>query len=145
MWPLVLLAGVILPVATSVATWWLVGDLSVEPPAGGAAVDYLIRPWPVDPRVERVLGWVASAVVVVVFGLLLWAALTHRLDPRWWSVLVPLSVVGVIAGAGWRVVTAGVIGANIGGGLVMVFGGLAVLALLLWASLRIVYLLVHRG
>jgi hypothetical protein len=50
---------------------------------------------------------------------------------------------GFITGAGWRVMTAGVIGANIGAGLVVLFGSPLVAALLVWAAARSTYL-VHR-
>lgn len=56
----------------------------------------------------------------------------HLFDARWWSVLVPLMAAGFITGAGWRVMTAGVIGANIGAGLVVLFGSPLVAALLVW-------------
>jgi hypothetical protein len=74
---------------------------------------------------------------------LLWFTVRHLFDARWWSVLVPLMAAGFIAGAGWRVMTAGVIGANIGAGLVVLFGSPLVAALLVWAVARSIYL-VHR-
>jgi hypothetical protein len=45
-------------------------------------------------------------------------------------VLVQLLAAGFTIAAGWRVMTAGVIGANIGGGLMFIFGGPVVAALL---------------
>lgn len=51
---------------------------------------------------------------------------------------------GLLVGVGWRVLTAGVIGANIGAGLVIVFGGPVVAGLLLWALGRGVWLANHR-
>jgi hypothetical protein len=59
---------------------------------------------------------VASATVVLAPGTVL-----GRLDPRWWAVLTPLAVTGVIVGWGYLVVTADVIGANLGAGLVVMF------------------------
>lgn len=50
---------------------------------------------------------------------------------------------GFITGAGRRVMTAGAIGANIGAGLVVLFGSPLVAALLVWAVARSIYL-VHR-
>jgi len=50
---------------------------------------------------------------------------------------------GFITGAGWRVMTAGVIGANIGAGFVIMVGSPLVTALLVWAVARSIYL-VHR-
>jgi hypothetical protein len=70
---------------------------------------------------------VVGTVAVVVLG---WATVRRVLDIRWWAVLVPLIAAGFIAGAGWRVMTAGVAGANIGAGFVVLLGGPVVLVLL---------------
>jgi hypothetical protein len=120
-----------LTIAAAVATWWLVGDLSTP----GSDVDYAFGPLTVDPTLERALGVGSIAVLVVALGLLA-SARWRGFLARWWSVLVPLVLVGVIVGAGLRVMTAGVIGANIGAGLVALFGGPVVVALLLWVVFR---------
>jgi hypothetical protein len=80
-------------------------------------------------------------VAIAAALLLTWASLRHRLDLRWWSVLGPLLLAGVLAGFGWRVFTAGVIGANIGAGLQAFFVGPVIAALLVWAVFRSVTLL----
>lgn len=59
--------------------------------------------------------------------------------------LIPLAVAGVIAGAGWRVLTAGVIGANIGAGLVVFLAGPLVGVLVVWALAFAGYLLSGTG
>jgi hypothetical protein len=134
-WPAV--AGVVLVVAMPVASWWLVGDLSTET----ADPDYFLRPVDLGDTAQHVVGVgavvlvAASAVALVVAG---WRG---RLDRRWWSVLVELVLAGGLCGAGWRVLTAGVIGANIGAGFVMVVvapivAALVSLAVLEWLSLR---------
>ncbi|MBB5084911.1 hypothetical protein [Nonomuraea endophytica] len=119
--------------ATPVAVWWLVGDLSVDVPQG-TGLDYAFRPPDVDPVVERVAGIGAVVVVVLTLGVLIWAARGRRFDGRWWAALVPALVAGAIVGAGARVVTAGTIGANIGAGLTLVGGGVVVGLLLLWSA-----------
>jgi hypothetical protein len=53
----------------------------------------------------------------------------------------PVVAAGFIAGAGWRVLSAGVAGANIGAGFVVLLGGPMVLVLLVWAMGFAVYLL----
>lgn len=134
---LIFLAAAVFVLAVPVATWWLVGDLSTTTDDP----DYAVRPPSISSAQERVLGlgslaMVASATVVLAAGTAL-----GRLDPRWWAVLTPLAVTGVIVGWGYRVVTAGVIGANIGAGLVVMFGGPFVSGLLLIAAVLAVVIL----
>jgi hypothetical protein len=132
-----------LVLAVPVATWWLVGDLSTVPVSVGR--DYAFQPWPIGLAVARVAGagsLVIGTVAVVVLGR---AAARRVLDIRWWAVLVPLAVAGFIAGAGWRVMTAGVIGTNIGAAFVVFFGGPVVLVLLVSALGYAVYLLARAG
>jgi hypothetical protein len=138
----ILLAVTGLVLATPVAVWWLVGDQTAKAP--GQDLDYAIRPVELDPGIERLVGITSVLAVAVTALLLIRAARRHRFDPRWWSVVIPLVGAGIIVGAGWRVLTAGVIGANIGAGLVILFGGPVVLALLLWAAVRSVYLVRSR-
>lgn len=92
-----------LVLAVPVATWWLVGDLSTVPVSAGR--DYAFRPWPIGPAVARAAG--AGSLVVGAVVVLGWAAVRRVVDIRWWAVLVSLAVAGFIAGAGWRVLTAG--------------------------------------
>jgi hypothetical protein len=132
----------VLTIAIAVATWWLVGDLSQPEP--GYELSYAFGPLTVDPAVERVLGIASIAVLAGALALLAnarWRGLLRR----WWSVLVPLAVVGVIVGAGLRVMTAGTVDANIGAGLVILLGGPAVAGLLLWVLFRSMYLARQRG
>jgi hypothetical protein len=65
-------------------------------------------------------------------------------DRRWWEVIGPLVVAGLMVGVGWRVLTAGVVGANIGAGLALMTGGPVVAALLLWALVRALLLVRRR-
>jgi hypothetical protein len=132
-----------LVLAVPVATWWLVGDLSTVPVSAGR--DYAFQPWPIGSVVARAAGagsLVVGAVAVVVLG---WAAVRRVVDIRWWAVLVPLAVAGFIAGAGWRVMTAGVIGANIGAAFVVLLEGPLVLVLVVWALAFAAYLLSRTG
>jgi hypothetical protein len=129
------LAAVALVVAMPVATWWLVGDLT-EPdfkrrlqadgdPAirAGLDPDYMFRPFDIAPATERAAGVVAVVLVVAAFVVLLLAWRTGRLHVGWWGVLGVLSLVGAGCGWGWRVMTAAVSGANIGGAMVLYLGG----------------------
>lgn len=123
-WPVV--AGVVLVLATPVAVWWMVGDLTTtEVPDP----DYLIAPVPMPATVERLLGVSAVLLVLATAVALLGATRADRVPARWWGVLAPLLAAGALSGVGWRVVTAGVVGANIGGGAVLLGGPVIVLAL----------------
>jgi hypothetical protein len=64
------------------------------------------------------------------FGLLTRRDAEHSFDLRWWSAFGPLVASAALIGFGWRAVTAQVIGANIGAGCVILFGGPLVFALL---------------
>lgn len=129
------LAAVALVVAMPVATWWLVGDLT-EPdfkrrlqPDGDQAIgagydpDYLFRPLDIAPATERAAGVVAVVLVVAAVVVLILGWRTGRLHVGWWGVLGVLSLVGAGCGWGWRVMTAGVSGANIGGAILLYLGG----------------------
>ncbi|MEV4112224.1 hypothetical protein [Nonomuraea sp. NPDC049695] len=123
-------AGCVL--AVPVAVWWLVGDLSAAVPPG-TELDRAIRPPAVDPWAERAAGIAAALVAVGTLALLVRASRQGRFDRRWWAALLPALVAGAVTGAGWRVVTAGTLGANIGAGLTIFLGGPLVALLLLWA------------
>lgn len=127
-------AGVGLALATPVATWWLVGDQSEPAPAGTDLV-YAVQPVRFDPGLERAIGIAAVVLVAVTAGWLIVLSARRRLDRRWWSVLDPVLVAGVLVGMGWRVLTAGVTGDGLRG-LVVVLGGPVVAALLLYAGFR---------
>jgi hypothetical protein len=132
-----LLCAAVLVLAAPVACWWLVGDLSES----GADLDYAVRPVPLDPAVELLLGITAAAGAVASSAVLLRATVRRRFNTRWWLVLLPVVVAGSVAAVGWRVLTAGVYGANIGGGLAALLGIPAVAVLLVWAVAAAVWLL----
>ncbi|MEO7745842.1 MAG: hypothetical protein ABIV05_06390 [Actinomycetota bacterium] len=137
------LAGLCLVVAVPVLTWWLVGDLSTVSLAEDP--DYALRPLPVNPTTERAVGIASLALAVGAVAVLTWATRRRALDRRWVKVLVLLVAAGGVVGLGWRILTAGVIGANIGAGLFVFVGGPLVAALVLFALARSVFLLVRAG
>jgi hypothetical protein len=136
-----LLASAGLVLAFPVATWWLVGDQSTVPAT--AHPDFAFRPLNVSRAAERAAGLASALLAAVMLLILVWFTVRHLFDARWWTVVVPLMAAGFITGAGWRVMTAGVIDANIGAGLVVLLGTPLVTALLVWAAARSIYL-VHR-
>ncbi|WP_433433394.1 hypothetical protein [Nonomuraea sp. CA-141351] len=123
-------AGCVL--AAPVVVWWLLGDLSAAAPPG-TELDHAVRPPAIDPWAERAAGIAAALVAAGTLALLVRASRRRRFDRRWWAALLPALAAGAIAGAGWRVVTAGTLGANIGAGLTILLGGPLVALLLLWA------------
>ncbi|WP_143676326.1 hypothetical protein [Streptomyces sp. TLI_146] len=127
-----LAAAVVLVAAVPVATWWLTGQQNAQGFAP-SELDYAVRPLALGPGLETALGAVALALAGVSAGALLRASWQERFDPRWWQVVLPLLAAGMLLGVGWRILTAGVIGANIGAGFVVLLGDPAVAALVLWA------------
>jgi hypothetical protein len=127
-------AAVLLVLAVPVATWWLVGDQSTT---SSDNADYLLRPpFRFSNRVTRALGTGALAVTVAAATLLIVASASHSFNPKWWSLVGPLLLLGILLGLGWRVLTAGVIGANIGAGLFVFAAGPVMLALVGWVIYR---------
>lgn len=115
---------------SAIATWGLVGPQreSVDGLDPGTVMteddyDYAFRAPDVDPGLERVAGGAAALLAAAVAT---WVVLGVG-DPaqnRGRQVLAVATAVaaGVVVGGGGRIVTAGVIGANIGGGLVLLVG-----------------------
>jgi len=116
------LSSILLAVTAPVATWALIGDLSV-PGVEGESLDHLVSAPRFGPGVSLAVGVGSAAVAASAGTWLVWSILRRRLDSRWWWVVLPALAADVVIGAGARVVTAGVIGANIGGGFAIVLGG----------------------
>jgi hypothetical protein len=128
-----LAAGALAVVASPIAGYWLIGDQS-SPGFPDEQLDFVMTPpdWP-DEAVKAA-GAVALSIVLGAVLLLGWAARQRRIDPRWITVVGLLITVGAIVAGGYRTVTAGVIGANIGAGFVFLFGIPACIALIGWAA-----------
>ena len=118
--------------ALAIATAWWIGDLSetlVDP-------DFMFRPMDLSPGTSRAVGLVATAICIA--GLVAAVQLT-RSDGggrRLVAVLLPLLALAAYLGLGYRITTAGVTGANIGGGLFMLTS-FVVLPLAIGASVAI--------
>ncbi|MEH0843307.1 hypothetical protein V6U81_13065 [Micromonospora sp. CPCC 205711] len=140
-------AMLVLILAAPVASWWLTGDLTNEAArqlaAQGVELDYEFRPLSLGPVGDRTVGVLACISAIGALGLLVRGTATRRLDSGWWPVLLPLVGAGAVVGFAWRVLTAGGIGANIGAGLTIMFGG-PVLAVLLVAAAAAAALQMHR-
>lgn len=118
-WPLTLL----LAVACTVLAWSIGVTLSedVDDP------DFLFRP--VDALLDH--RAIITAVALLVGGVAAFGHLRLRRSGRAVpdDVAVPVLMIGAVIGIAYSVVTAPTIGANIGGGIVIVGGPIAVLAL----------------
>jgi hypothetical protein len=120
-----------LVLATPLATWWLVGDLSEGPAVSGQRPpDYMVRPPQLDEALEAVLGGGATLVAIAALVTLAVATWQGGLEPHRWRVIAPPLVAGVYCGYAGRVMTAAVHGANIGGGMMLLFGMVLVPAML---------------
>ena len=114
-----------------VAAWWLIGDLSYRGPSEGG-LDYVFE----SPDISDAITTLGGLAGLALAAIALWT-LVVRGNARGPAVI--LVAAGVLASLIARMITAGVIGANIGGALAMLFGAPAVaLAVLasLWAVAR---------
>jgi len=140
-----LVAALALASAASVVTWWAVGDLSYTGASSlGPFRDHLVQPLKISSGAETLIGLLSTAVVVAACAVLLRPGSAPRRDRRLLAVLLPLLVAGVFLGCGWRVLTAGVVGANIGGGLLELVGGPLMVAVVVWSLAATRWLLTHR-
>jgi hypothetical protein len=125
------LAGPVLVLTAPVVSWFAIGNLSEQ---GHGELDYAVQPPRLAPGVELACGLTAQLTAVAALLVLVLGFVRRWVRPGWALVIAPLTLVGLAAGLVERVMTAGVIGANIGAGLaVMFFGPLSVLLVALAA------------
>ncbi|HEV2069935.1 MAG TPA: hypothetical protein VGR26_09090 [Acidimicrobiales bacterium] len=127
------IAAVVLVLALPFAVAWAIGETTITN-VDPKYVDYVVRPPNIPEAVEQVTGALSAVLVVAATAALAWSWKRDPPDPGFLSVLLPLVVVGAILGLGWRVMTAAVIGANIGASLLVLFGSPVILALLILAG-----------
>lgn len=110
------IAGCVLLIVTPVVSWWIVGDSPerVENPS------YILRPQSLSTSTERTLG--IGALVLWVGALVVLIASRRLIDVRKGAGFACFVVSAAIVGGGYRVLTWGASGANLGGGLVVLFG-----------------------
>lgn len=111
--------------AAVLVTAWLVGDLSYQGPVDPRfpSLDYAYRPLPLSADTYTAAGIVGLLVLLPAAAV---AARTTGFAP----VLTCAVGAGALVGFLYRVVTAGVIGANIGAGLALMVGGPLLTALI---------------
>lgn len=133
-----LAAVAVIVVLSPVTVWWIVGDRSetwIEDP------DHAFRPLPLSAAQEAAAGWGSLAASLAAAGVVVVALRRHDLEARVVRAAVPLLLAGGFCGGGWRVMTAGVIGANIGAGLVFMAGlafvpGMVAVSAVIWGGER---------
>ncbi|MFJ5732333.1 hypothetical protein [Streptomyces paradoxus] len=136
-------AGAALVGGVPVAAWGLMGQQNYDGlPA--SELDYAFQPWDIGDGVAAVAGGLALVLAVAGAAVLVRGTLRGAMDRRWWAVLGPLVVLGLMAGVGWRILTAGGIGANIGAGLLIMLGTPVAAGLLLWSLALALWLLIER-
>ena len=133
----VLLAAVTVVAAAPFAVWSWVGDQS----RAGTDLDYIRHPPTLSTTQEWVLFVASTLAVILGVVVLVKARAKGATRP---PILAVTAIVASYAGAvgfGYRIVTAGVIGANIGGGLLL----LAAPPVTIATALALVWILVaHR-
>ena len=103
-------------IAAALGAWYLIGERSS--PGADPADGRILVPPPVPPAVEHVAG-VAAVLLLVAFLVL---AIRRRRLVTGTSATALLVVAGVLLGAIGRIASAATIGANIGGGIAVLFG-----------------------
>jgi len=108
-------AAFVLTAAAAVLTAAIIGDRSTTDYGDG--LDYMMRPISVSRElgvaivIVSILGYVAGAICLLRFAPS--EDCRERLAHAW----LMSTLAGIVLGVAYRIVTAGVIGANIGGGL----------------------------
>jgi hypothetical protein len=120
----------VVPVA-AVATWWLAGDQSEVDPE---IASYLFRAPDIVPATERAAGIVATLLLVAYLIAVLAAALRSGSPHTYLGASMCVIATGALIGVFARILTAGGDGANIGGGLVLLFGLPALLGFVVLAA-----------
>ena len=126
--PKLLTGGMIAAVGIVIATWWIIGPLEE------AGSDYMLRPPNILPAAEQAAGVISLIAVGIVS---LWALIQHRLRQirtGWWIIAYLIALASFGTGAASRLVTARTSGANIGGGMAILFGGPLIIGLLIGAT-----------
>ena len=124
------LAGLAPVLASPVITYALMGDQSSTTDPNP---NYFLHPPAISPSTVTTVALIATLLALVGLGVLVPRWNEGSLHPAWKRVVICLVICGVLVGGFYRVATAAVIGANIGAGVMVLFAGPALLALLVGA------------
>lgn len=128
-------AALLLVTAVPVAIVGLLGQ-DDDPTIPPAELDHAVQPLDISAGLMTTIGVGALVLVAATGAFLIHAGRRGATDPRRWQVLCPLVGIGLVLGFGYHIATAGVVGANIGYGLVVLFGGPLTVLLLMVAVAR---------
>lgn len=123
-------AGIAL--ATPFLVWFAIGDRSFRG-TGGVGLSHGYGPYQVGPESGYIVGGTAVVVAAASLAALVIRSRHGAADKRTWAVVAALAMAGAVAAAGWRVMTAGGVGANIGAGFVLLLAPMLIAGLLVWA------------
>ena len=130
-----LCAATLCVVAAAPAAYLLVGDHSFRG-LPDEQLDRLVQPPPLGRTSSVSIGVGCALVVVIAVCLLHLPGHALRADHDWRPVLAVPLVTAAAVGASGRVFTDGVVGANIGAGLLVLVEPVVVLAVLVWVARR---------
>lgn len=115
--------------STPFLVWFAIGDVSFRG-TGGVGHSHGYGPYQVGPESGYVVGGTAAVVAAASVAALVIRTRQGAADKRSWTVVAALSMVGAVAAGGWRVLTAGGVGASIGGGFVLLVAPMLIAGLL---------------
>ena len=124
-------AAIALPLVIPFTSWWMIGDLSCDCP-GRTSRDYMFEPPSLSSTQTALIGAAATAMTVAALATLGWSLRRHAVNFADVRFTLPLVVAGVYVGLALRVTTAGVIGANIGGGMMILAAPVVAAPLVVW-------------
>jgi hypothetical protein len=117
------------------AVWWIAGLIPNDVRPENA--DYLVRPLRLPFFVEPAIGLVSVLVAGFAARSLHRSVRGGELRREWWQVAVALSAIAAFVGFTYRIATAPVIGANIGGGALIFLAVPFSIGMLVWASIAL--------
>jgi len=117
-----------------IATWSIVGDMSYK---GDPNPDYMFRPIPLTGGQELAIAAAALTVSAAAVGCAILAYRRRLVGRADLGVALPLVLAGAYCGIAWRMMTAAVIGANIGGAMAVMFAPVFGVAMIVWFGVEL--------
>ena len=122
-------------VSLAPAVWWISGLIPSDVTADTA--DYLVHPLRLPFLVEPAIGLLCVLLTGRAARELHRGVRDGEFRSEWWQVAAALGAIAAFGGFTYRIVTAPVIGANIGGGALILFALPLSVGMLTWAGLAL--------